>query len=254
MATIVVVAGDTSTGKSTSYCQITKPYIKIKGLDPAETFLFNIAKKMVPVKGGQELYPEIPMSLDNTGKWNITGKGRRLDGHDYKQIITIIRALRNSTATKHVIVDDFQYAMSLDFFERRNEQGFDKYGKIGFSVVELIEELAMLPDHMIVYLLAHTDAEISGDVLMTKLKTIGKMLDEKFSLTGLFAIVLNSVKEFNKREKVLEYKFITRPRGTGDIAKTPIGMFEDENEMPLEEIPNDLGIVADAVNAFRKIN
>ena len=89
MATIVVVAGDTSTGKSTSYCQITKPYIKIKGLDPAETFLFNIAKKMVPVKGGQELYPEIPMSLDNTGKWNITGKGRRLDGHDYKQIITI---------------------------------------------------------------------------------------------------------------------------------------------------------------------
>lgn len=254
MATIVVIAGDTATGKSTSYCQISKPYITIKGLDPNETFLFNIAKKPVPMKGGQELYPLMPIAIDNNKKYQIAGKGRRLDGHDYAAIITIIRALKGSSVTKYVIVDDFQYLMSLDFFERRNEQGFDKYGKIGFSVIDLVEELSFLPDHMIVFLLAHTDTEITGEAISTKLKTIGKMLDEKFSLTGLFAIVLNSVKKFNKREKQLEYKFITKPQGEGDIAKTPIGMFEDENQMPLEEIPNDLGLVAEAINAYRKIN
>ena len=80
------------------------------------------------------------------------------------------------------------------------------------------------------------------------------MLDEKFSLTGMFTTVLNSVKKFNKREKQLEYKFLTRPQNESDIAKSPIGMFEDDKEMPLDEIPNDLGVVAEAVESFRKIN
>lgn len=253
MATIVVIAGDTSTGKSTAYCPVDKPYLKIKGLNSSETFLFNIASKPVPMKGGQELYPILPIELNVNKQYQITGKGRRYDGHDYGAIITILRALHKSPVTKYIIVDDFQYAMALDFFERRNEVGFDKYGKIGFSIIELIKELNALPEHMIVFLLTHTDTEINGDTVNTKLKTIGKMLDEKFSLTGLFSIVLNSVARFNKREKKMEYRFITQAQNVSDITKTPIGMFEDIDEMPLYEIPNDLGIVADAVIAFSTI-
>ena len=161
MSTFVVIAGDTATGKSTAYCQIDKPYIKIKGLEPEKTFLFNIANKSVPVKGGDELYPPLPMSQDNNRIWKLDGKGRRLDGHDYGAIITVIRALSKSTVTKYVIIDDFQYLMSLDFFDRRNEVGFDKYGKIGFSIIDLIYELSLLPPDFIVFFLAHTDTEIS---------------------------------------------------------------------------------------------
>jgi hypothetical protein len=51
----------------------------------------------------------------------------------------------------------------------------------------------------------------------------------------------------------MEYKFITQPQSESDITKTPFGMFEDEDEMPLNEIPNDLGIVTDAIKAFRTI-
>jgi hypothetical protein len=74
MAKIVVIAGETSTGKSTSYCPIDKSYIKIKGLLPADTFIFNIASKGVPMKGGDELYP--PMLLQKEGAvFKITKKG-----------------------------------------------------------------------------------------------------------------------------------------------------------------------------------
>ena len=47
---------------------------------------------------------------------------------------------------------------------------------------------------------------MNGEKLITKLKTIGKMLDEKFTLEGLFAIVLSSKKEWNKREKKIYHK------------------------------------------------
>lgn len=253
-AKIVVIAGETSTGKSTSYCPVDKKYINIKGLPPDKTFLFNVANKFIPIKGGDELYPEMKLEMNQQRQYIITQKGRRLDGNDYGKMLTVLQMLKTSPTIEHLILDDFQYLMSMDFFERRNEAGFDKYGKIGFSIIDLIRNLAMMPDHMIVYILAHTDEELNGEKLMTKLKTIGKMLDEKFSLTGLFSIVLNSKKEFNKREKQVEYYFSVRPAHDTDITKTPIGMFEDTDEMPLDRIPNDLGVVADAVRAYGKIN
>ena len=254
MATIVVIGGEPSTGKSTACFPVDKKYAKIIGLPPEKTFIFNVADKMIPVKGGSELYPEMKLEFDNkTRQYTIVKAGRRLNGNDYGQMLTVIGLLKTIPVIEYVIVDDFQYLMSLDFFERRNESGFDKYGKIGFSIIELIRGLALLPENVIVFLLAHTDEEMSGDKLVMKLKTIGKMLDEKFSLTGLFSIVLNAKKELDKKEKKVKYYFSTKPLDASDISKSPIGMFEDAEGEEIERIPNDMGIVADAIKAYSKL-
>jgi hypothetical protein len=256
MATIVVIAGETATGKSTSYCPVDKKYVKIIGLPPEKTFIFNVVDtKMIPIKGGAELYPEMKLNFDaKTRQYAITKAGRRLNGNDYGQMLTVISLLQSNTNMEYVIVDDFQYLMAMDFFERRNEAGYDKYGKIGFSIIELVRALALLPDSVTVFLLAHTDEEMNGDKLIMKLKTIGKMLDEKFSLTGLFSIVLNSRKEFDKKEKKVKYYFSTKPLNESDISKSPIGMFEDTEGEEIERIPNDLGLVASALKAYSKLN
>ena len=73
----------------------------------------------------------------------------------------------------------------------------------------------------------HEDKNDFGDI---KPKTIGKLLDEKVCVEGLFTIVL--------RAECLngEYIFHTKTDGS-DVTKTPMGMFEKET------IENDLKAV-----------
>ena len=75
----------------------------------------------------------------------------------------------------------------------------------------------------------HEDKNEFGDI---KPKTIGKMLDEKVCLEGLFTIVLRAECKDGR------YIFHTKTDGF-DVTKTPIGMFSEEET----EIDNDLKVV-----------
>jgi exonuclease VII small subunit len=70
--------------------------------------------------------------------------------------------------------------------------------------------------------------------------TIGKMIDEKVCLEGMFTICLRCI--------VSNGKHVFRTQSDGlDVAKTPIGMFEDL------EIPNDLAMVDKAICEYYEI-
>jgi hypothetical protein len=69
-----------------------------------------------------------------------------------------------------------------------------------------------------------------------KPKTIGKMLDEKVCVEGMFTIVLRSVFSDGK------HIFKTQSDGF-DIAKSPMEMFSDE-------IDNDLKMVDDTIRQY----
>ncbi len=84
------------------------------------------------------------------------------------------------------------------------------------------------------YLLSHTQTNDQGDI---KIKTIGKMLDEKITPEGLFTIVLRTI----VTDK--DYLFSTRNNGH-DTVKTPIGLFD------AERIPNDLAKVDEAIQEY----
>ena len=115
--------------------------------------------------------------------------------------------------------------------DRRAEKGFQKFvdiGGVGFDVVRLAAELQ---PNVRVYVLAHTDTSESG---VTKIKTLGRMLDEKIVIEGLFTTVLKTYVENGK------FYFTTQNSGS-DTVKSPMGLFSSNL------IENDLNAVDTAI-------
>jgi hypothetical protein len=111
---------------------------------------------------------------------------------------------------------------------------FGFYNKVGDSFWNLIELVKTLPDDKIVYFIMHEDKNEFGDI---KPKTIGKILDEKVCLEGMFTVVLRAYKDDKK------YVFKTQSDGF-DVCKSPIGMFGTN------EIDNDLKLVDGTIRGY----
>ena len=79
-----------------------------------------------------------------------------------------------------------------------------------------------------------------------KAKTLGRLLDEKLTLEGLFTIVLKSVVQENTTGS-LNFYFSTQNSGY-DRVKTPMGMFEN----PL--IENDLKLVDEIIREYYELS
>ena len=210
MSTPILVLGESGSGKSAS----------LRNMDPQTTLLIQAINKPLPFKSDQwkRFDPE-------TKTGNIMVTDRALD------IITI---MQNTRRTK-IVLDDFQYVMANEFMRRSDEKGYEKFTEIGRHAWDILCMAAVLPPEKRIYVLAHTQADdASGRV---KIKTIGKMLDEKITVEGMFSMVLRTVVRDG------DYLFSTRNNGS-DTVKTPMGMFAEDL------IPNDLAIVDQAVTDY----
>ena len=95
------------------------------------------------------------------------------DNPSYK---TIMNSLKNAKL-KCYVIDDSQYLMAFDFFNKSKEVGYQKFTEIGYNFEQLIRTVQTdTPHDCIVYFLHHTEQMPNGSL---KAKTIGKMLDEK---------------------------------------------------------------------------
>ena len=120
---------------------------------------------------------------------------------------------------------------------RTNETGFTKFTDIGKNAWNIINAAVDLPDDVRIYILSHIETSDSGH---TKIKTIGKMLDEKIALEGMVTIVLRTmIRDGN-------YLFATRNNGS-DTTKTPMGLFDTET------IDNDLNAVDQAIQTYYEL-
>jgi hypothetical protein len=134
---------------------------------------------------------------------------------------------------KAVVIDDSQYLMANELFDRANENGYDKFTNMAANFRNLIHFINELPeDDKIVYFLHHTEPDTDG---REKVKTIGKMLDEKLCVEGCFDIVIYCQ----------DHKFYTQSNGQS-TAKSPEDMFE-------LEIPNDLKFVDDSIRNYYQL-
>ena len=86
-------------------------------------------------------------------------------------------------------------------------------------------------------MIMHEDANDFGAV---KPKTIGKLLDEKVNVEGMFTICLRCMMENG------QHVFHTQSDGN-DVAKTPIGMFDTLT------IDNDLALVDKSICEYYEI-
>ena len=175
------------------------------------------------------------LSPDNVGFINVVGKFLPFKNAQFKQVITdnphyICELLRKSVAPI-IIIDDFQYLMSNQFMRDSDIKGYDKYTQNGKNIWQILNTISYeMKPYQRVYILSHTD-EVDGK---TKLKTIGKMLDEKITPEGMVGIVLQTHIENGN------HHFVTQNNGFTTV-KTPYEMFADNL------IPNDLELVDNAI-------
>ena len=145
-----------------------------------------------------------------------------------------IEMIISKSKAKSFIIDDSQYLLVNELFDRSKEKGYDKFTDIAVNFRNLVHFVNDMPDDdKIVYFLHHSESDTDG---REKAKTIGRMLDEKLTLEGCFDIVLYCQ----------DHKFYTQAEGMS-TAKTPEGMFEDA------EIPNDLKAVDTAIREYYEL-
>lgn len=205
MAQMVLIMGESGTGKSTS----------LRNCDPATTAVVNPVGKPLPFKGKYEML-------------NSVTESRK-----------ITKFMREQTAVgkKLIVVDDFQYILSVPYMNRIKENGWDKWNDFGANYFEIIEVCKELPEDVIVAYMTHTETLENG---VTTIKLIGKLLREKITIEGLFTIVLRTGVNEGK------YYFYTQNSGK-DTVKSPMGMF------PAYAIDNDLNYVADKIRNFYEV-
>lgn len=145
-----------------------------------------------------------------------------------------ISAFIKKQTTKSIVIDDTQYLMANEFMRRAKELGYQKFTDIGKNFWELVRLVESLPDDVIVYFLHHLETDESN---RQKAKTVGKLLDEKITVEGMFTIVLKAVVADGK------YMFATQTDGN-DTCKSPIGLFKTMY------IENDLKYIDEALRIY----
>lgn len=227
MAQSVLVIAESGCGKSTS----------IETLDPKETFIINVANKPLPFKGWKSKYPIFSME---------TKKGNCANVSSPKDIEAVLKIINNDRHDiKNVVIDDFQYMSAFEYFGRAAEKGFDKFTQMGAALAHIAKLPILMKEDLMVFYLTH--AEESTDLegkRKVKAKTIGKLVDDKLTLEGLYSIVLFGKVKKNK-DGDMRYIFETQNNGE-NTCKSPRGMFDTL------EIPNDLQLVRNAIIAYEK--
>ena len=203
----VLLLGKSGSGKSAS----------LRNFQPGEVGIINVLGKPLPFKG------KLPSVVTDS----------------YDMVYTVI----SKSKTDSIVIDDAGYLMTNQFMRGHASTGagnaiFSFYNDLGdrfWSLVRFVVE--QTPENKIVYFIMHEDKNDFGDI---KPKTIGKMLDEKVCVEGMFTIVIRSVLSNGK------HVFKTQTDGF-DVCKTPIGMFAQS------EIDNDLKLVDTTIREYYEL-
>jgi hypothetical protein len=193
----VLILGESGSGKTAS----------LREFAPEEISIFNVAGKPLPFKK----------------------RLATLHTHDY----TTIKGGLLKSEKNAFVIDDSQYLLCFELFDRADERGYDKFTDMAckfYSLVKFVIE--KLPPQKIVYFLHHTETTDTK----IKAKTVGRMLDEKLTLEGLFSIVLLC------KTDGMRHWFTTQSDGF-TTAKSPMEMFPPE-------IDNDLRAVDQAIREY----
>lgn len=221
MAHKILVLGESGSGKTTA----------TRNLKPEETYFINCIGKPLPFKGWKKNYKE--------------GKGGNLfKSTNHDEIIKCMMAISDQRSDiKTIVIDDAQYVMSFEFMARAKERGFDKFTEIAQHMFEIFITPDRIREDLTVIFLCHSEDVSANGYTRTKIKTIGKMLDDKITLEGLFTVVLLAGNY--KEESGMKYVFLTNSDGT-TTAKSPQGMFEKLS------IDNDLALVLDKIKEYEE--
>ena len=166
-----------------------------------------------------------PLPFRNTNKLKMANKAT----------YAMVKGAVMSGQTLSYVVDDAQYLMAFESFDKVNEVGYGKFTTMAKNYEDMLRVIQEdTPTDTIVYIMQHIDTDENGNI---RAKTLGKMLTQQLCVEGLFSIVLLAQADENK------HYFITQSDGTNPC-KSPIGMFDSI------EIDNDLKMVDDTIREY----
>lgn len=198
----VLVLGESGSGKSCS----------LRNFNKEDVVIYNIAGKPLPFK--KQL--------------------NKADNVNYTQI----KSNMKKGNFKTYVIDDSQYLMAFEMFDRAKELGYNKFTDVALNFRGLVDfVIRNTPADVIVYFLHHTETTDTGKI---KAKTSGKMLDNQLTLEGLFSIVLLCKTDGQ------EHYFETQSDGYS-TCKSPMGMFD-------LKIDNDLKMVDEKIREYYELN
>lgn len=200
----VLIYGKSGSGKSRS----------LKNFSEDEIFLVNVERKQLPFKK----HFKYEYKTDNIEK---------------------IKEKLSKMPVKTAIIDDAGYLQTNNFMRNHSTpkygaDAFKLYNDIADSFWTLLQFIKnSLADDVIVYVMMHEEENDYGNV---KLRTIGKLLEQKVCIEGMVTIALRCMCEGKK------HYFRTQSDGS-DISKSPEDMFE-------LEIENDLKMVDTTIREY----
>lgn len=201
----VIIYGKSGSGKSRS----------LKNFAADEIYLINVIGKRLPFRGAFKYVT----TTDN---------------------VQTIKAGLKRMPVKIAVIDDAGYVMTDAYMRslaapKKGSSVFDVYNDIASDFWGLLAFAKNeLPEDVIVYYLLHEDTNDYGE---TRLRTIGRLLNEKVCIEGLATVVLRCMTEGTA------HFFRTQSDGM-DISKSPEGMFEEL------KIDNDLKAVDKTIRAY----
>ena len=195
MGVPVLILGESGSGKSASLRNFTKD----------EVGVMNVASKPLPFKSDIKPY-------------NVNRAAKQKNRSRYDLIKSAIK----QSKTKTLVIDDSQYLLAFDSFDKAKETGYGKFTTMAVNFEKLIEFcIDDVDDDKIIYFLHHCETNELGKV---KAKTI-----------VLFCQTDGKTHEF-----------VTQSDGF-TTAKSPMGMFEPK-------IDNDLKAVDKIIREYYNLN
>jgi hypothetical protein len=193
MSNLIVILGESGTGKSTS----------IRNLDPNSTYLFNVLSKPLPFRGYKSLFSD--------------EKKNMFSSDDHLEIMSKLKLINEKIIRiKTVIIDDFTFLTNNEYMRRCRENGFGRFNDLGKNVFDIFTLSQSFRDDLHCYIMCHTEKDHSGSIVP---QTIGKMTQNYVGVEKRATIVLHSMLIDG------QYKFMTQNDGMR-IAKSPMGMFD----------------------------
>lgn len=209
MAVPVLIMGRSGSGKSASLRNMNE-----------NTLVINVIRKPFPFRNNESV--------------------KVMDCDEYLKIKSALKAVYEK-GVRIAAIDDAGYLMTSKFMaghrQAKGNSQFDLYNEIADNFYSLIRFIAEeLPSDMIVFVMMHEEKNDMGE---SKPKTIGRLLDDKVCVEGMFTVVLHAMKLDGK------YVFATNTDGL-DVTKSPIGMFEETY------IDNDIQKVVEKIREYYK--
>ena len=229
MANLIVLAGFSNSGKSTS----------LKYLDSSETFIVSCTNKQLQIPGFRKKYKKVAIEDKKlVGNWLVSNSYEKIH-----KILDIVDRTRSDI--KIVVIDDINYCLSGEIMDNALVKGYEKFTMQAKNYYDLITKAGELRDDLTVVFISHIINDGTDIDPQYKMYSSGKMLDKTVNIDGLFSYIIYSERYIDEATGDVGYRFKTRTDGN-DTCRSVAGCFAEKYIEP------DMKLIIDTINKFEE--